>query len=107
MKPPSVALNDGGSRSNSTVSVNGGSIGRRSARLLSKFLSSLTWVIPRRFGSSLGLAQSLGRQIELGSRRRRVNARLFAFPDFDHVAYERAREAEAKAQAGLVVCWRA
>jgi hypothetical protein len=107
MKPPSVVLIDGGAE----VQFDGvrqlGVDWSQVREIAIEVVIVATEGYSEAFWKLSGPGVEFGAPVELVVGADEFNARLFAFPGFDHVAYQRAREAEAKAQAGLFVCWRA
>ena len=59
------------------------------------------------FWKITGPGVEFGAPVELVVGADEFNARLFAFADFDHAAYQLARDAEKRAEPGFFVCWRA
>lgn len=54
-----------------------------------------------------GAGVDFGCPVELVAGADEFNARVFAFPNFDHEAYRRAREAESAGRPGRFLCWQA
>jgi hypothetical protein len=107
MRPPSVVLNDGGAEVQFDGARQWGVDWSQVREIAIEVLVVANVDYSEAFWKLTGPSVEFVAPVELVVGADELNARLFAFPGFDHVAYQRAREAEAKAEAGLFVCWRA
>ena len=105
MKPPSVVLNDRGAE----VQFDGvrqWALDWPNVREIAIEVFVVAKVAySEAFWKITGPGVDFGAPVELVVGADEFNARLFAFPGFDREAYQRARQAEAKAEPGLFVCW--
>jgi hypothetical protein len=107
MKPPSVVLNRGGAE----VQFDGVRQWGLDWSSVHEIAIEVTVVADLGYSEAFwkitGPGVDFGAPVELVVGADEFNARLFQFPGFDRAAYERARQAEAKAEPGFFVCWRA
>jgi hypothetical protein len=106
MKPPSVVINDDGAE----VQFDG--IGQWSINWSQvQEIRIEVIVVPEvayseAFWNLAGPGVEFVAPVEIIVGANEFNARVFAFPRFDHAAFQHAREAEEKAEAGMFRCWR-
>jgi hypothetical protein len=106
MKPPSVVLNNGGAE----VQFDGiRQWGLDWSNV--REIAIEVWVVAdmgysEAFWKITGPGVDFGAPVELVVGADELNARLFQFPGFDRAVYQRARDAEVKAEPGVFVCWR-
>ncbi len=107
MKPPSIVLNEGGAE----VQFDGirkWSLDWSNVREIAVEVSVVADVgYSEAFWRITGPGVDFVAPVELVVGTKEFNARLFEFPGFDCATYERARQAEANAERGVFVCWRA
>jgi hypothetical protein len=106
MKPPSVVLDNGSAE----VQFDGVSLWRidfsQVREIAIEVLVYSDLGHSEAFWKLTGSGVEFFAPVELIAGAEEFRARLFAFPGFDHLAYQHAIDAEAKAEAGLFVCWR-
>ena len=107
MKPPAVVLTDGGAEVHFDGVRQWGIAWSQVREIAVEVLVVADAGYSEAFWKLTGPGVEFGAPVEVVVGADEFNERLFAFPGFDHAAYQRAREAEEKAKPGLYVCWRA
>ena len=107
MKPPSVELSDGGAEVQFDGVRQWGIDWPQVCEIAIEVHVVADVGYSEAFWKLTGPGVEFGAPVELVAGADEFNMRLFAFHGFDQETYKRAREAEAKAEAGLFVCWRA
>jgi hypothetical protein len=106
MKPPSVVVNDGGAE----VQFDGIRQWRLDWSSVREIAIDVSVVADLGYSEAFwkitGPGIDFGAPVELVVGADEFKARLFEFPGFDRATYQRAREAEARAEPGVFVCWR-